>query len=154
LLVAQPANPTGNLYADGWLEAACARPILVCVDETYVDFAGRRSLRHRFADRPNVVTFVSFSKLLGLAGLRLGALIGRPERLAELRERDRFYRVDAISLYALLGGLADRAAVAATIEHVRYWRPILADLLRSYPNVFARVVTTEANFCLAQCAPM
>ncbi len=76
IFIAYPNNPTGNLFDAGLIERIIeAAPGLVVVDEAYHAFAGK-SFMPRLARCPNLLVMRTLSKL-GLAGLRLGALLGR-----------------------------------------------------------------------------
>lgn len=83
--VCRPNNPTGAVCPVEWIEALVAargpRLPLVIVDEAYVDFSGG-SVLARAVDMPNVLVARTMSKAYGLAGLRCGFAVGRPEVVA------------------------------------------------------------------------
>jgi histidinol-phosphate aminotransferase len=84
--IAYPNNPTGNLFDADTIRALIeASSGLVVVDEAYHAFAGK-SFLPELAHYPNLLVMRTLSKL-GLAGLRLGLLIGRPVWLSELDKR-------------------------------------------------------------------
>jgi histidinol-phosphate/aromatic aminotransferase/cobyric acid decarboxylase-like protein len=153
VLLAQPANPTGNYYGERWLQAVCRRPVLVAIDETYVEFSWRGSFLPLLDSHHNVVVFKSFSKLFGLAGLRLGALFGPEALIARLGRRSAFRSVDALSLHGVIGCLEDRRFLRDVVEHVRTWRPRYVAALQHRPGLLCEPRETEANFVLARCAP-
>ena len=94
--IAYPNNPTGNLFdADAIRALIEASPGLVVVDEAYHAFAGK-SFLPELARYPNLVIMRTLSKL-GLAGLRLGLLIGRPEWLSELDKLRLPYNVNVLT---------------------------------------------------------
>ncbi|MDD4005509.1 MAG: aminotransferase class I/II-fold pyridoxal phosphate-dependent enzyme [Elusimicrobiaceae bacterium] len=80
LYIANPNNPTGVAYTPGDIAAiARAQPeTLVLVDEAYVDFCPGFSVLKNIAELENVIVTRTFSKLYGLAGLRIGWLAARP----------------------------------------------------------------------------
>lgn len=82
LVVVNPNNPDGRLWSAA--ELSGDRPLTV-IDESFCDVAPTASLVH-LADRPGVVVLKSFGKFWGLAGLRLGFAIARPETIARLSE--------------------------------------------------------------------
>ena len=83
VFIAYPNNPSGNLFDAQALEQVIqAAPGLVVIDEAYHAFA-QRSFVPRLAAHPNLLVMRTLSKL-GLAGLRLGLLIGRAQWLGEL----------------------------------------------------------------------
>jgi histidinol-phosphate aminotransferase len=149
VVITQPNNPTGNLFPRPWVEDLVAVAPLVLVDETYIDFSDAPSLVG--TSRSNVCVFRSFSKAYGLAGARVGCLVGSPSLIGRLRERQRFFSVDRISLRAAIAVLEDPDFLKQTVSHVRELRPRYTAMLRSHPRLFQRVAETQCNFVLAQC---
>ncbi len=85
IFLAYPNNPTGNLFdAAAILSIIQAAPGIVVIDEAYHAFADA-SFMHRLSEFPNLLVMRTLSKL-GLAGLRLGLLIGRSEWLHEFEK--------------------------------------------------------------------
>ncbi|TMG89516.1 MAG: aminotransferase class I/II-fold pyridoxal phosphate-dependent enzyme, partial [Betaproteobacteria bacterium] len=77
-----PNNPSGNLFSDEAIaQIIAAAPGLVVIDEAYHPFA-RKTFMTRLAEFPNLVVMRTLSKL-GLAGIRLGYSVGRPEWIRE-----------------------------------------------------------------------
>ena len=96
VFLAYPNNPTGNLFAaDAIEELLVAAPGLVVIDEAYVPFA-EASFMSRLASFPNLLIMRTLSKL-GLAGLRLGFLIGSPEWLGELNKLRLPYNINTLT---------------------------------------------------------
>jgi histidinol-phosphate aminotransferase len=94
--LAYPNNPTGNLFDAQAMERIIAlSPGLVVADEAYHAFAGR-SFLPRLSAYPNLLVMRTLSKL-GLAGLRLGMLMGRPEWLREVDKVRLPYNVNVLS---------------------------------------------------------
>jgi histidinol-phosphate aminotransferase len=82
VFLCSPNNPTGNLIDETALVAVCrelSATSLVCVDEAYIEFAGRPSLAARRDEFPNLVLLRTLSKAYALAGARLGTLIAATE---------------------------------------------------------------------------
>ena len=149
VFLAQPGNPTGNVFDPRWLAGVLAEAELVMVDRTYRHFddadpgAG--------VSRDNLVEFTSFSKEYGLAGIRLGVLVGPEELISVLRERQCFHSVDSVSLYAARGALQDRRYLAELRRYTDEARPRFAAAL-SACDAIAEVRAGKANFLLARCA--
>jgi histidinol-phosphate aminotransferase len=83
-----PNNPTGqSIPRDAILRIAREAPsALVFVDEAYVDFGGASLIGDpAFREYPNLLVGRTFAKAYGLAGIRAGAVIGRPDTVARLR---------------------------------------------------------------------
>ena len=81
---------------------------LLLLDEAYHEFGGE-SFVPRLADHANVVVGRTFAKAFGLAGIRAGCLVGRPETLEPIRAVLPPYSVNALAVTALEAALADRA---------------------------------------------
>lgn len=148
VFLAQPNNPTGNLFAEQWLTELRRASPFVFLDETYLDFSTRRSALAEARRDPGLLVFRSFSKAFGLAGARLGCLIAEADTLAALRPRQRFLPIDSISLHAVAGTLQDTSYIEQLTGYVRAARPALVDMLRTC-GLFDDVRDTETNFVLA-----
>jgi len=88
--VCNPNNPTGSITAAGPLAAFCARVsqrVPVFIDEAYLDFlddyAGN-TMVGLVAEGHDVIVARTFSKIYGMAGLRIGYIVAKPERIARL----------------------------------------------------------------------
>jgi histidinol-phosphate aminotransferase len=83
VFIAYPNNPSGNLFDEEAIETIIDEaPGVVVIDEAYHAFAGRTFMT-RLDDFPNLLVMRTASKL-GLAGIRLGYLVGRPEWIHEI----------------------------------------------------------------------
>ena len=109
VFVTNPNNPTG---VDMPLDAirAIARRVppeaVVFVDEAYAEFAGTTFIPELGAF-PNVIVGRTFSKAFGLAGLRLGCLVGAPATLDPIRQAVPVYSVNVAAAVAILAALED-----------------------------------------------
>src|SRR5215472_14505618 len=83
IAIANPNNPTGTLAPiDQLLTLARSVPrSAVLIDEAYFEFCGK-SVLDRMCEYPNVFVARTFSKAYGMAGLRMGALIGNADQMA------------------------------------------------------------------------
>jgi histidinol-phosphate aminotransferase len=104
-----PNNPTGQLIAVGDLRriAMAAPHAIVLIDEAYIEFGGT-SFLPQLPDHPNVLVGRTFSKAYGLAGMRLGALIGQPPALDPVRAVTLPFNINAVARTALVAALGDR----------------------------------------------
>ena len=87
LYLCNPNNPTGSITpaADiAWLLANKPRQTRVLVDEAYLQYSEQRSVIGQVMQRDDVIVLRTFSKLYGMAGLRLGVAAAHPDRLREL----------------------------------------------------------------------
>ncbi len=84
--LANPNNPVGFTEPKMVLELARNNPdAIVIVDEIYGEYAPQLSILPHIAEIPNLIVCKGFSKVYGLAGIRLGYVVARPELLAKLR---------------------------------------------------------------------
>jgi histidinol-phosphate aminotransferase len=107
-----PNNPTGQVVPREAIAriASAASGALVFVDEAYMDFCDETLLDGPLLDRmPNVVIGRTFAKAYGLAGLRAGAVVGAPARLAFMRRAIPPYSLNVCAAAALPAAFADTA---------------------------------------------
>ena len=143
--IAYPNNPTGNLFdraaIDRILDAAHG---LVVMDEAYHAFAGE-SFVTDLARRPNVLVMRTLSKL-GLAGLRLGMLMGGRDWIHELDKVRLPYNINVLSQRVAAYVLSRREALDAQTATLRAERGRLASALAALPGVTP--FPSDANFIL------
>jgi len=146
IAVANPNNPTGTLApAKELLGLAASAPnTAVLVDEAYFEFCGQTVLAHR-SEYPNVFVARTFSKAYGLAGLRIGSLIGHADEIAAIRRVSSPYNVNQIALTCLPVALDDREYLQTYVSQIEASRQRLQDALRSIAIPFW---PSEANFVL------
>jgi histidinol-phosphate/aromatic aminotransferase/cobyric acid decarboxylase-like protein len=152
VFLAQPGNPTGNLLDPDWVDQVRRLGPYVFVDETYQEFSSRGSVLDEGVDDPRLLVYRSFSKAMGLAGIRIGCLVATEEVVSRLEPARRFMPIDAVSLSAAAGVLEDLSFVKLLTAHVREARPALAATLQA-SGLFDEVRDTEANFVVARPRP-
>lgn len=145
IFIAYPNNPTGNLFDTGMIERIMeAAPGLVVVDEAYHAFAGK-SFIARLAARPNLLVMRTLSKL-GLAGLRLGALLGASSWLAQLDKLRLPYNVSTLTQIVACEVLRHGDVLTEQAGAIKLERSCLLQGLQSLPGVTA--YPSDANFIL------
>ena len=132
IAIANPNNPTGLVATrDDLLKIAKAAPhAAVLIDEAYFDFYGE-TLIPDLENYPNLFVARTFSKAYGLAGLRLGVLIGAPEQIAYMRRIGVPFNVNSVVLACLEEALSDQAFVSQHVAQVRQARAAWRALSRS-----------------------
>ncbi|MGH8290069.1 MAG: histidinol-phosphate transaminase [Steroidobacteraceae bacterium] len=111
--LATPNNPTGTRLTPAALDQFLARVpdhVVVALDEAYRDYldpSERPDTDHLAEQRSNVVVLRTFSKIHGLAGLRVGYAIGDPRLLGLLRRLQTPFSVSAVSEAAAVAALSD-----------------------------------------------
>jgi histidinol-phosphate aminotransferase len=104
-----PNNPTGQLIPISDLRriAEAAADAVVLVDEAYIEFGGQTFIPE-LSRYPNVLVGRTFSKAYGLAGMRVGILIGQPAALEPVRAVTLPFNINAVAIAATLAALEDR----------------------------------------------
>lgn len=153
VFVANPNNPTGT-HAD---REAVVRLInglppnvLLAMDEAYIEFvADSIDLLPlvRRGDFPNLLLMRTFSKIYGLAGLRIGYGIGHPDLVAALEKIRQPFNINSLAQAGAMAALDDA-------EHIRRTRLNNGAGLRFYENAFRRMelqfVPSVTNFILVR----
>lgn len=153
VFITNPDNPSGyTTDKDQLIRLAADLPgkTMLIVDEAYIEFAddpGRHTPLSDLDKLENVVLLRTFSKLYGLAGLRLGYGI-MPAWLTDLLHRVKLpFSVNLLAEAAGLSALQDQFFVQATRDTVRRGRELLSRELR---NLGWKVCPSQANFLLAR----
>jgi histidinol-phosphate aminotransferase len=145
IFIAYPNNPTGNLFDEAaLLRVLDAAPGLVVLDEAYHVFA-QRSFMAQLARYPNLIVMRTVSKL-GLAGLRLGFMAGRPAWLNEVDKLRLPYNINVLTQAIADRVLANLPVLEAQAAHIRSERVTLRDGLCRSADV--TVYPSDANFIL------
>jgi histidinol-phosphate aminotransferase len=147
VFLAYPNNPTGVLYPEeDVLKVLRAAEGLVVLDEAYHVFAGE-TFMPRLAEFPNLVVLRTVSKL-GLAGIRLGYLAGRPEWVREFNKVRQAYNVSVLTQAAALFALERLDVLEAQAARIREERARLKQALETLQRV--TVFPSRANFLLVR----
>jgi len=132
--VANPDNPMGSW----WDAAAIARLIdrlparcTLCLDEAYIDYAPPGTTPPVDVEDPRVLRFRTFSKAYGIAGLRLGYVLGAADVIASYHKIRNHFGVNRTAQVAGLAALADRAHLADVVARVARARGRIADIARA-----------------------
>lgn len=145
--LAYPNNPTANLWDDATIEAIIeAAPGLVVMDEAYQPFAARDS-RARLQRHAHVLLMRTMSKF-GLAGVRIGYLIGRAALIRELDKLRPPFNVSVLNAEAALFALDHVDEYARQAAVIRAERESMRAALREMPGV--QPFPSEANMILVR----
>ena len=149
--IANPNQPTGTHLASVELrkiaDAALAIGSILLVDEAYWLFTQDSALS-LIKDYPNVVVTQTFSKALGLAGLRLGYCAGPADRIAEVAKFRGLTQSNSIALLAADYILDHREWVLTRVANVIAGREYLLDKFAESGLV---TFTSHTNFVLLEC---
>jgi histidinol-phosphate aminotransferase len=156
VFVANPNNPTGTLAPRGELIRFVNEvpdDVLLVMDEAYVEFLDNPpdlvSLI-RLGARKNLILMRTFSKIYGLAGLRIGYGIGNPEFIAALEKIRQPFNINLLAQTAAFAALNDA-------EHVRKTRANnftgLEFFERAFRDLKLEFVPSHANFIMVRVGP-
>jgi histidinol-phosphate aminotransferase len=156
VFIANPNNPTGTWVEPELLERFVAdMPLttLVVLDEAYFEYArpeGAEDAIPWLVRYPNLVVTRTFSKIYGLAGLRVGYAVSDP-RIADVLNRVRQpFNVNAVALAGAEAALADQAHVMRGVQLARAGREQLRQGLKA---LRVNVLPSIGNFVLAHVGP-
>lgn len=148
IFLALPNNPSGNLFsAERVLAVIAASSGLVVLDEAYTAFTDADHLS--LLAHPNVLVMRTLSKV-GLAGLRLGILIGHREWLQEVDKLRLPYNINVLTQISAEFALDHFDVLMAQTQDIRRERATLFAALAQIDGV--QVWPSEANFILLRCA--
>lgn len=153
VFVANPNNPTGTVVPKKQLADFTNQippNVLLALDEAYIEFLDDPAdfiSEIRRGQKPNLLLMRTFSKIFGLAGLRLGYGIGTPELIASLEKVRQPFNINSIAQAGALAALDDA-------EHMRRTRDNNARGLKFYAEAFQKLglefVPSSGNFILVR----
>ena len=146
LFLTSPNNPSGNQLPDDELRRLLALPLLVVLDEAYVEFADYASRADWVLTHENLVVLRTFSKAAGIAGLRLGYGICPTWLMAHLWKFKQPYNVNVAATVAGLASLRDVDQMLTVVEKIKQERARLLAALQTVS--YLRAYPSQANFIL------
>ncbi|MGB2666520.1 MAG: histidinol-phosphate transaminase [Candidatus Acidiferrum sp.] len=156
IYIANPNNPTGTAFGHEEFAAFLKKApgdVLVVYDEAYHEYAARPDLPRAlelFREYNNILTLRTFSKVYGLAGLRIGYGIGHPTLVAEMNKLRTPFNVTSVGQAAALAALDDDEHVRRSVEANFSERRRLFEELR---NLGFAPVLSETNFLFVPIGP-
>jgi histidinol-phosphate aminotransferase len=149
LFLTSPNNPDGSLLDPADLTRLLKLPLLVILDEAYIEFAGlEHSLARWVLQHDNLIVLRTFSKWAGIAGLRLGYGIFPAWLMPTLWKAKQPYNVNVAAAVAGLVSLAHRAEIKRTVDALIAERERLYRALAEVP--FLHPYPSRANFVLCR----
>lgn len=153
VFVANPNNPTGTVVSPDELRSfvnAVPPRVVVALDKAYVEFIELPAdLSHEVSTglRPNIILMRTFSKIYGLAGLRIGYGIAAPEFITALEKIRQPFNINALAQAAATAALDD-------YEHVEHTRRTNKRGIKLYTTAFRALnlefIPSAANFILVR----
>jgi histidinol-phosphate aminotransferase len=150
IFVPNPNNPTGTLLSQRAIDDFMSRipeQVIVVFDEAYFEFLDRPPDTLRFVrESRNIVVLRTFSKIHGLAGLRIGYAVGPPDLIEVLHKTRQPFNVNSIAQVGALAALEDD-------EHQRETKRVIDEGRAYLHEQFAKMkipfVPGTANFVMA-----
>lgn len=149
LFLTSPNNPDGGLISHTTLRRLLQLPLLVVVDEAYIEFAeGEGSVASWVPETPNLAVLRTFSKWAGLAGLRLGYGLFPLAIMEHLWKCKQPYNVNVAASVAGLASLEDLPLLRERIATLKRERDRLYTSLRQIPHL--EPLPSQGNFILCR----
>lgn len=153
MFVANPNNPTGTLAPKKEIEKLVAEvpdSVLLVMDEAYIDFLDDSAdllPLVRSLEKPNLLLMRTFSKIYGLAGLRLGYGVGHPELIAALEKVRQPFNINALIQAGAIAALDDEEHLSNTRRNNGAGLQYFTEQLRSLQ---LESIPSAANFILVK----
>jgi histidinol-phosphate aminotransferase len=151
VFLANPNNPTGTYLGDAEvkrLHAALPKHVLLVVDAAYAEYVRRNDYSagvELVSDNENVVMTRTFSKIHGLAGLRIGWMYAPLHVIDALNRVRGPFNLNAPAIAAGAAAIGDRNHVDKAVIHNETWLPVLTGALTS---IGLAVTPSVGNFIL------
>jgi len=148
LFLASPNNPDGGLLSDDDLRRLLALPLVVVLDEAYIEFSGTPGHAGWVLEHDNLIVLRTFSKRAGLAGLRVGCGIFPSALMPHLWKIKQPYNVSVAASAAAIASLEDSDYMAEVVAKLVAERNRMAEALIEIS--FLTVYPSHANFILCR----
>jgi histidinol-phosphate aminotransferase len=152
LFLATPNNPDGSMIPDDVLDELLQLPLIVILDEAYIEFSGRGNLGQdasrlrQVSLRDNLIVLRTFSKWAGLAGLRVGYGAFPTWLMPVLWKAKQPYNVNVAASTAAIASLQDADYLAEIVARLRRERENLLKELLQIP--YLQPYPSHSNFIL------
>lgn len=148
LFLTNPNNPDGSTLDDAQVRALLALPVVLVLDEAYIDFSAQPSRVSWVQRHPNLIVLRTFSKLGGMAGLRVGYGVFPLPVIRHLWKIKQPYTPNVAGSLGAIAALSDRDYLRETVGKIVAERERLRERLSAIE--WLRVFPSEANFVLCR----
>jgi histidinol-phosphate aminotransferase len=151
--ICTPNNPTGTVtpVADiEWLVANKPAGSLVLIDEAYTHFAGVPTCSYMATAGKDVIVMRTFSKIFGMAGMRLGYTMARPDILGKMMRYDGGMQSGALPLPTLVCGTASLTAAPLIAARRKQMQEARGMAIEHVKKRGLTVVPTDANMFMIE----
>ena len=148
LFVTNPNNPDGSTINDADLKRLLALPLVVVLDEAYIDFSSQPSRASWVQQHNNLIVLRTFSKLAGMAGLRVGYGVFPLPVIRHLWKIKQPYSPNVAGTVAAIAALSDRDYLQDKVFRLIAERQRLGELLSEFDGLIP--LPSESNFILCR----
>jgi histidinol-phosphate aminotransferase len=149
IFIANPNNPTGTLLKPAELEAFLKRipiHIIIVLDEAYQEYLPESVKVDSVAllrKHPNLIITRTFSKVYGLAGLRVGYALAQPEMIALMNRVRQPFNVNSLAQVAAIAALGDKEFIKRSYELNQTG---MQQLTKGFKNLDIEFIESYGNF--------
>ena len=149
VIIANPNNPTGTYLSKdelNRLRKGLAEDILLIIDAAYSEYVAEDDYANGVSlvdDAPNTVMTRTFSKVHGLAGLRLGWCYADPDIISIVGKIRSPFNVSIAAQEAAIGAIQDLEHEKRVVEHTRKWHDIMC---KRFISLGLKITGTQGNF--------
>jgi len=149
VFLTNPHSPTGRLIPNDRIRAVCraAKNQLVVLDEAYIHYSKTNGGMDLLREFDNLIVLRTFSKVYGLAGLRIGFAISTPEIIAPLMHLKPTWNMGALQTAGAVAALDDDAYVKKTVDTIAEMRDYVIDQIgKTLKGRYSVVGQPSSNF--------
>jgi histidinol-phosphate aminotransferase len=148
LFVTNPNNPDGSVTSRADLLRLLDLPVIVVVDEAYIDFSSQLSLAPLVRERNNLIVLRTFSKLAGMAGLRVGYGVFPLAIIKHLWKVKQPYTPNVAGALMAIAAMQDREWLDRSVQLLTAERQRMSAALRALEWITP--LPSETNFVLCR----
>ena len=149
ILICSPNNPTGNLMAKEDVLKLLLLPVLVVIDEAYIDFSDAKSWLNEIGNYNNLIVTQTLSKAFGLAGIRLGICYASDKIIELLHKIKMPYNVSILTQIKATKSLEEVVNIQNEIDLIiRNKSNLYKELLKI--DLVNKIYDSDTNFLLVK----
>jgi len=145
IILSRPNAPAGNLLPRGVLRQLLDLEVIVVVDEAYAEFS-RQTVVDLLPQFNNLIVSRTFSKAMGLGGIRLGFILTNPEIISFIERIRVPLNISLLTQVAALAAVSDAQYIEGNIQRVIDAREFLQKKLKQITGI--HVYPSQGNFVL------
>ena len=145
IYVSRPNNPDGHFVSRELIEGLLKTDVLVSVDEAYYEF-GHDPIEDLVEKYPNLIISHTFSKAMGLAGIRLGWIVARPETILWVNNIRQSCNVNLVAHTAAIAAIDDRQYIEKNVARIKADRELFFNAMKDIKGF--RPIPSQANFVM------